>query len=309
MKKAILLMLGAAVFLGFFAVSCSSDKKKKLTSNTAVIIIDPPDLSEGIVHGSSVAITGRISSDSNATIETWTIDPAILGTINESTIAYNTNSIKYVAPASGDAAGYIQAQWKDLTTKIKVAIGTCAVSSGGETGGVDTTTFVFFRDGFTPESGLDDTWYWTGGSGVTWDTSIIQGHDGSQRTCFWYEYTAEGTVYNGISFVYKHSTSETMDLSSYSKLIFWARGDTATDTKILVWAQGNDNGVSTEHDIDANVANDSTPSTISNVWTKIEIPLTKTRTSVKQPFVVVFAKDRGITQRTKVWVDDVYLEQ
>jgi hypothetical protein len=261
MKK-LAFLFSAFVLLGAFAVSCSSDKKKKLTSNTAVIITDPADLSDGISYSSSVVITGKISSDSNAVISQWTISDPVLGTINGSTAAYNTNAVTWATPASGDAAGYIRAHWNGLTKDVKIAIGTCAVPGGGIPPTTSTSTLYVYSD-----SGLSTDlqgpmyygdWQFYGGGyvdsrkpvppqtsvlgttedpqspGLYWLPTFDEpgGADTDNIKCFRADFKA-GTnyvsnYYGGVAFIF----NQTKDLSNYTNFVFWAKASVSANILI-----------------------------------------------------------------------------
>jgi len=296
MKK-LAFLFTAFILLGAFTVSCSSDKKKKLTANTATIIIDPAELTDltasviADLPGSSIEITGRISSDTGAVIQQWIIDPGILGTINGSTAAFNTNKVVYAVPSGVNAEGYIRAHWNGLTKDVKVAIGTCAVSGGG---GISTGTIklYLFDDEF--KSGLNNFWFWNSDqSGVTVST-WSGGYESA--ICFRYTYVGNSAVWNGIAFV---NTSGSIDASDYAKLVFYVKGEPGT-TSVDIQFSGV--GGSTSGD-----KRQTFPVTTN--WEPQEIifddPIILPRNSSQCPFIVIFDDNNART----VYIDNVYLEK
>ena len=311
MKKALLLILGAAVLFGIFAVSCSSDKKKKVTSNTASIIIDPADLSDGIGYSSSVVITGRISTDANATIQQWTISDSVLGTINGSTAAVlNTNSITYASASSGDAAGYIRAHWNGLTKDGKVAIGTCAGVSHSTGTEQQSSKFLIYSDIGLGE-GINTTemcWTYPGGQtsnpcAVMEEQNDVNGATGDSSKYYKIvnDYDSTGSGGNKISgWNFKLNTKR--DMSDYKTLVFYAKGSTSSD-KLCV-------------EFGSLTANDSgTLKTFINLttsWQQYSINISGVnRTSLGVLANFVFANDQAnnyIPDET-VYIDYIYLEK
>jgi hypothetical protein len=304
MKKLFLLFLMIVVSAAAVISSCSSDKKKKLTNDKAVIIVDPADLGT-LIHGTIISLTGRVSTDPDAKIESWHLSDVNLGTLYPDP-PKNRNDVKFTAASSGDVTGKITASYKGITKDVNVHIASYTSQGGGGDlpPGPSSTTLVLWNNGFTPESGLNNFYDWSvdGGTGVVYGFAPAQGHDGLTRDCLWYDFEGD-PAWNGISFVF----GVKRNLEEYNTLVCWAKGDTASDNKIVVWAQGDDAGGSTQHV----PPRSSQVQTITNSgWTEIRIPLgSLARSDVLQPFTVVFALNEGTGDATKVWIDDVYLEK
>jgi hypothetical protein len=313
MKKVMLLILGAVIFFGAFAVSCSSDKKKKITSDTAVIITDPDDLSDGIGYSSSVVIIGRISTDSSATISRWTISNSALGTINGSTIAVNTNSITYATPSGGDAAGIISAYYdpSGLRKDIKVAIGTCAVNiSTGGSGNAFNGYKMYSDIGFAAIIKPAVAVY----SGADWnlgDSMLLEGknegipgvpasytqpfyniddhNDGFKMT--YTRGTASGTHYGGVTIEF----NTTQTLSEYTKVCFWAKGQSGGEILHVYPA-------------DRQVAANNNVLTLTDDWAKYELDFVDVNMSSVNSLITFLFKDDVGSVSSSIYIDFIYLQ-
>ena len=325
MKK-LAFLFTAFILFGAFAVSCSSDKKKKLTTNTATIITDPADLSDGIGYSSSVVITGKISSDTNAKIEQWTISNSVLGTINGSTApVFNTNSITYATPASGDGAGYIRAQWNGLTKDIKVAIGSCTISGGG--GGPITSSYYIFSDsGLSTDlkdPGYYGDWQWYPSGyvdtrkpvlpytsrlgnnedphtpGLFWLPTFDEpgGADTDNIKCFKAEFTAgtsfTSTYYAGIDFGFKTAK----DLTDYTNFVFWAKANVSANIIIQFKLAGVEKQFKIE--------------TIGTSWAPHAIPIDHINADTISNICFTIKKEDGVNSPSSLtlYLDNIYYEE
>jgi hypothetical protein len=272
-----------------------------LTIDTASIIIEPADLSNGLSYGSSVIITGRISTDSSATIQLWEISDSALGLINESTAAYNTNAITYVAAANGSASGYIRAHWNGHTKDLKVAIG----NGGGDAGG--TKRLIYNDEGLGPdvlknEINRNNFGYWYGGGG---SASMEEVYGGTQSDSA----TSQSIGYNGLGwagwFMMFAEGSQTnlipQDLSMYSKLVVYMKTDTA-DGKVAIECKNTNNAA-----IRKFTGTDDWPALTSD-WQRYEMDITSINSvPIAIPINIVFEALRNMPPET-IYIDNIYFE-
>jgi len=255
--------------------------------------------SAALNNNSQASLTATVRAGSTAITPQPTVNWAATdGSVPASSTG--GSPVTYTAPLSGAGTSTITVTYGSLSANAYIIYGT--------TTPVAPAIKVLMQNGnYTAESGLNDMWWWRTSGQIYIGTTLVSGigYDGQSRTLREFDFKDyNGNMYNnwdGLQFA-----GPAADYSQYNTLVFYAKGVSPSDTKIVVNF--------------ANTTSGSTPNqgifAINNVtWTKCEIPLTIERTSVETPFVVVYsqfsatAPDTQITPPSSVLVDYVYVQE
>jgi hypothetical protein len=288
MKKLVLITTIFSII--FFACS----KKDKLQTDTLVIYVTPSSVT--IEPGKSVDLyaVGKSAKSDNVDINPeWIVEPEYLGTVSP------TKGKKVTFTASANTgSGRIKVVEETVYTWVNVSITSQTQSGGGGGGGGYT---IYNDNGFSSDikNGDNILRYFDGGDGsdnsAPWlinTENSTPGCNEDPQNCIKVSYT--GTVNQWGGFYIEFNS--TKDLSNYSKLTFYVKGESGGESfKVGIKDSNN-----IEKKIDV--------SGISTNWQKKEIPLSNfsgvSLSNVALPFILAF---EGAPSRT-IYIDLIKYE-
>lgn len=278
MKKNVYLLI--TIFILIF--SCS--KKDRLQVDTLELIVEPNPVMVGVGKSIDLTCTGKSAKSDNVDINpVWTVSPGI----------------GYISPTRGKkvtftAGGIIG------TGKIKVSEGSVCHAEIDVLVGVR----IIYGDNRMDEKLTRDSdgnvifYYFDTDDSSPWQIStndFSPGCDVDEQNCIKVDYTDSSGGWGGFYLEF----TEPQDLSSYTKLTFWVKGQNGGE-KFKV-------GIKDSNNVESKKVITATPS-----WQKIEISLTEfsgvNKQSIKLPFILAFEHSLQPGNKT-IYIDLIQYEE